>query len=108
MSVKTLTLVTRTLTLITVTKQPCNASKNLLIRRGGCYEEPLSENEKSDMNCVLKAGENVDEKLEKEDIQPCKVCGKDCKTVKQLNDHNLQEHGGTQMTKLRKKSKGYK
>ena len=57
--------------------------------------EPLSENEKSDMNCVLQAGENVDEKLEKEDIQPCKVCGKDCKTVKQLNDHNLQEHGGT-------------
>ena len=53
LSVKTLTLVTRTLTLITVTR--------------------------------------LDEKLEK----PCKVCGKDYKTVKQLNDHNLQEHGGT-------------
>ena len=55
--------------------------------------EPLSENEKSDMNCVLKAGENVDEKLEKEDIQPCKVCGKDCKTVKQLTTiyKNMEE-----------------
>ena len=59
-------------------------------------EEILSEvMDKSDMNCVLKAGENsgsIDhDKTEKED----KVCGKECKTVKQLNDHDLQEHGET-------------
>ena len=63
-------------------------------------EESLSAgSENSDMNCVVKAGEHLGsndrEKMEKEDIHPCEVCGKECNTVKQLNDHDLREHGET-------------
>ena len=63
-------------------------------------EETLpAGSEQSDMNCVGKAGENSGsndhEKMDKGDIHSFKECGKECKTVQQLNDHDSQEHGET-------------